>query len=148
MAKTYITDPAQIPPYMMDALNAYIDEGVTVGDFLQAVICNNLKDAVGRADSVNINLLPAYIIYLYNEAPSLCWGTPGSYQAWLAFKDSQRNLIHNDAAADIYRAMNADEVDIFDKIGTLPSRLTRDAVVQRLDLFTIVMAIRAIHTKL
>ena len=91
MTKTYITDPAQIPAHMMSRLNAYTNHGVPVGDFLRAVICNNLKDAVGRADDVNINLLPAYVIYLYNEAPALCWGDAAKYDAWIAHKEAQRN---------------------------------------------------------
>ena len=147
--KTYITDPAQIPPYMMAALNAYIDEGVPVGRFLQAVIGNNLKDAVSRADDTNINLLPAYIVYLYNEAPSLCWGTPGSYQAWLAFKDGQRKqlraIVIDDVAADIYSEMNADEVEMFDETGILPERLSLDT---GLDVSALASAVRVIHTKL
>lgn len=90
MAKTYITDPAQIPAHMMSRLNAYINHGESVGDFLRAVISNNLKDAVGRADDVNINLLPAYVIYLYNEAPAMCWGSPELYEGWIAIKEAQR----------------------------------------------------------
>lgn len=90
MTKTYITDPAQIPAHMMSRLNAYINHGDPVGDFLRAVITNNLKEAVGRADDTNINLLPAYVIYLYNEAPALCWGSQERYDAWLAVKANQR----------------------------------------------------------
>lgn len=90
MAKTFITDPKQIPPHMMSRLNAYINHGTYVGGFLQAVISNDLKQAVSRADDTNINLLPAYVIYLYNEAPALCWGSRERFDAWIAHKEAQR----------------------------------------------------------
>ena len=81
--RTFVTDPSNIPAQMMAALNAYIETGRPVGQFLQAVISNNLKDAVGRADDTNIALIPAYVIYLYNEAPAFCWGSPERYEEWL-----------------------------------------------------------------
>lgn len=86
MSKTYSTDPSQIPPHMMAKLKAYIERGEPVGDFLQAVIGNNLKEACARADDVNIHLLHVYVIYLYNEAPALCWGSPEIYRAWIERK--------------------------------------------------------------
>lgn len=75
-------DSMSIPAYMLEALNAYIEQGHPVGNFLTAVLENNLKEAVGRADSTNILCIPAYVIYLYNEAPSACWGSPEKVAAW------------------------------------------------------------------
>ncbi len=72
-----------IPPRMMSSIRRYIDNGDPVGDFLSAVISNNLKEAVGRADDENLANLPAYVAYFYNEAPGNSWGTPETMQAWL-----------------------------------------------------------------
>jgi len=54
-----------------------------VGDFLTAVLHNNLTEAVARADDENIKNLPAFVGYLYNEAPSLCWGSKERVAEWL-----------------------------------------------------------------
>lgn len=72
-----------IPKRMMEGLTRYIDHRVEPGGFLKAVISNDLKGAVGLADDENLLNLPAYVTYLYNEAPSLCWGSKENMQTWL-----------------------------------------------------------------
>ncbi len=72
-----------IPEYMMGPLQRYIKERSPVGDFLTAVICNDLKGAVDRADDTNLANIPAYVGYLYNEAPSGCWGSQEAMARWL-----------------------------------------------------------------
>ena len=72
-----------IPARMMEGLKRYIENKVPPGDFLSAVICNDLKEAIGRADDENLRNLPAYVAYLYNEAPSSCWGSKKKMDKWL-----------------------------------------------------------------
>lgn len=72
-----------IPDHMLAALRRYIDEHRGVGHFLTAVLENNLREAVHRADEHNLANLPAYVYYLYNEAPAQCWGSPEKVKAWL-----------------------------------------------------------------
>ncbi len=69
---------------MMAAIRRYIEERLQPGDFLTAVIDNDLAEAVGRADDENMANLPAFVGYFYNEAPSSCWGSPAKRRAWLA----------------------------------------------------------------
>ena len=71
-----------IPDQMMGSIKRYIEYGVIPGNFLQAIICNNLKEAVGKADDENIDNLPAYIGYFYNEAPTNCWGSHKRMVDW------------------------------------------------------------------
>lgn len=78
-----------IPERMMPSIRRYIDHGVKPCDFLTAVICNDLKEAVGRADDENIGALPAYVRYFYNDAPSNCWGSPETMREWLASFDKE-----------------------------------------------------------
>lgn len=78
----YGRNPFAIPDRMMPALERYINNGEIPGDFLQAVICNDLKEAVARADGENLRNLPAYIMYLYNDAPGACWGSRDKMEAW------------------------------------------------------------------
>ena len=64
-----------IPKRMMGGIKRYIENHIEPGDFLMAVLTNDLTGAVGRADNENMANLPAYVSYLYNEAPSACWGS-------------------------------------------------------------------------
>lgn len=75
-----------IPERMMGALERYIENRMPPGDFLMAVLCNDLSEACGRADDENIANLPAYAAFLYNEVPSACHGSPEKVMAWLAPK--------------------------------------------------------------
>lgn len=77
-----------IPDRMMDGIRRYIDQGIPPGDFLTAIISNDLKEAVGRADEENLANLPAFVSFFYNMAPSRCWGSPEIMDAWL---DKERN---------------------------------------------------------
>lgn len=65
------------------AIDDYVATGHPVGNFLEALLSNDLIEAVGQADNSNIILLPVYCRYLYNECPSQCHGSPEKYKAWL-----------------------------------------------------------------
>jgi hypothetical protein len=78
---------AQIPERMQEALKRYIYDNLKPGDFLTAVLRNNLRDAVGKADDDNLPLLPLYVRWLYNFAPGNCWGSPENVDAWLAKRE-------------------------------------------------------------
>jgi hypothetical protein len=71
-----------IPDNIMQALLRYIEHRIKPGEFLQAVLANDLKDAVGRADSTNISILHVYVTFLYNEAPAKCWGSREAIVEW------------------------------------------------------------------
>jgi len=76
-----------IPLYMGESIKNYINYGIPPGGFLSAVICNDLRGAVGKADDINIKNLPAYVAYFYNEAPGNCWGSSEIMDSWIkAFK--------------------------------------------------------------
>lgn len=77
---------AYIPDHMIDGVKRYIDEGIPPGSFLTAVICNDLKEAVGRADHINIKALPNIVSWFYNNAPRTCWGSEENFRAWVEAK--------------------------------------------------------------
>ena len=79
---TYRFQGFYIPPRMMGAIERYVDHGISPGDFLTAVICNDLAGAVGRADEENMANLPAYVSYFYNEVSGECWGSIKKMVAW------------------------------------------------------------------
>ena len=70
-ACTYQSRLYFIPDRMGKSIVNYVNHHIMPGSFLQAVFKNDLADAVGHADRENLCNLPAYINYLYNEAPSL-----------------------------------------------------------------------------
>jgi len=83
----YVFREWRIPAHMLDSLLAYVDDRRPVGHFLTAIICNDLKEAVNCADDENLRNLPAYVGYLYNEAPMICWGSKEKMYKWLAERE-------------------------------------------------------------
>lgn len=79
-----------LPDDLKASLDAYIEDGRPTGDFLQACINNDLNRAIGFADEISLNALPAVTGYLYNEAPSGCWGKPDSFKNWIEAKRKER----------------------------------------------------------
>lgn len=77
------TDHSLIRPDIKDALRQWgAREHPFVGDFLRAVLSNDLMEAVGRADDDNIRTLPAICSYVYMELPSRCHGSPEIVKEW------------------------------------------------------------------
>lgn len=74
---------ADIPPHMQEALRRYVVQGIPPGHFLTAVIRNDLRNAVGYADAVNLPLLKIYVQWFYNIAPSGCFGSPEIMKEWM-----------------------------------------------------------------
>ncbi|MFI5222812.1 MAG: hypothetical protein ACHQX3_00985 [Nitrospirales bacterium] len=72
----------RIPDYMWDGLVAYITEGRPTGGFLQAIFSNNLKEACSKADGENQGIIYDYVHFLFNNAPSACWGSPERVAQW------------------------------------------------------------------
>jgi hypothetical protein len=47
-----------------------------------ACLTNDLTGAVSRADFDSLQAIPAIVSYLYNEVPSVCWGSKEKVKAW------------------------------------------------------------------
>ncbi len=52
------------------------------GDFLCAVLSNDLKDAVVRADYDSIRAIKGIVVLLLNKFPTPCWGSPDALATW------------------------------------------------------------------
>ena len=72
-----------LPEDIRGAVKRYIEDHIKPGDFLQAVICNNLKEAFQKADDININRMFDIVKFFYWEAPGNCWGSSKKMEAWL-----------------------------------------------------------------
>ena len=66
----------------------YAEKGRDPGDFLKAVLANDLQGALGRADPVNLVLLPAIGRYVRNHLPAICWGSAERVKDWLWAKQT------------------------------------------------------------
>lgn len=62
---------AAIPELSRAGLERYVLHRIRPGQFLSAVICNDLRTAVSRADSVNLPLLPVYVRWFDRYFPAL-----------------------------------------------------------------------------
>ena len=71
-----------VPPHLRNGMREYIQRGHVPGDFLQAVIANDLNDALSRADEISLVLLGVLTTWLYNDAPGGSWGSRGIMAAW------------------------------------------------------------------
>ena len=72
-----------IPEHCRKSLQDYILYGAPVGDFLSAVLSNDLRGAIARADDDNLPRLKDYITFLYQFAPAACWGSAKNHADWI-----------------------------------------------------------------
>jgi hypothetical protein len=72
-----------IPRTMWESIVEYIVVGRPTGEFLAALLSNDLLRAVKKADDLNIQRLRDYGVFLEGCAPSLCYGSPSMYNEWI-----------------------------------------------------------------
>ena len=85
-----------VPEHTRNSLRMYVEEGYDPGGFVTAVLCNNLIDAVSRADSVNINHLRDITMFVYNRMPGGSWGSKEKMAAWVKqVWESKDGTVHN-----------------------------------------------------
>lgn len=77
-------NPDLIEPRFRESIDAYVATGRPTGGFLEAVLSNDLKDAIGRADGRALDSLPHIVAYLYNQCPLGCWGSRERVREWIA----------------------------------------------------------------
>jgi len=83
-------EATQIPGRMHDSLVRWVTEGRVSGHFLTAVLTNDLKEAVARADDENANALRDYVLFLYNNVPAGCFGSPERVTRWADMWEAYR----------------------------------------------------------
>lgn len=73
----------RMPPAIVEGINMFVWYGCPAGGFLAAVLSNDLKDSVARADEGSMASLHAICQYVYNAVPSACHGSREKYKAHL-----------------------------------------------------------------
>jgi hypothetical protein len=72
----------ELPEWTHEELLDYIHRGQFCGSFLEAILSNDLKQAVNRCMQHEMEFIPRFIIFLTNHAPMGCWGSPENYDQW------------------------------------------------------------------
>lgn len=80
----------EVRPNTLNAIDRYVTDGIPTGSFLEAVLCNDLMEAMGRADMGNRLALFEICDYIYNETPAACHGSGERVQYWLKLKQEER----------------------------------------------------------
>ena len=79
-------DSDACPEIIQEALRDYEANGHIKGDFVMAMLKNDLTNAIGRADSTNFRLIPAINCFIFNRLDSRCWGNPKKVEHWISHK--------------------------------------------------------------
>lgn len=82
-------DYDKLPERLRGGVQRYIEKGIRPGNFLTAVIENNLTESVGMADDDMIKVLPEIVGWFYNQAPAICWGSATKAKKWMRKKDQE-----------------------------------------------------------
>ena len=67
----------------IDGLMRYMEHGLKPGEFLTAVLENNLLAAMGQADEQNRADIFEICQFVYNKMPMNCHGSPAIVKTWV-----------------------------------------------------------------
>lgn len=73
-----------VPHHMRDGYKLWIEHGILPGSFGEALLRNDLKGAMGKADDINSRHIKSTVAWFYNFSPSNCWGSVQNVNDWMA----------------------------------------------------------------
>jgi len=88
-------DKTLIEERFKETIDAWVADGRPTGHFIAAVLSNDLREAIGRADEQALDNLPHIVAYIFNDCPSSCWGSPQKvrdYAKWIAKPENQAEI--------------------------------------------------------
>ncbi len=71
-----------VPIHMHSAIRNYVVSHLKPGEFLTAVLSNDLREAVAHADEHNMRALHDWVYLLHNHVPGQCWGSKDAVMDW------------------------------------------------------------------
>ncbi len=81
-----------IPEHIKKDIDRHVKEGTNVGEFVYAVLCNNLKQAIFTGTfSARANLFDI-VFYLHEHCPPECWGSSDKVRIWIEQKESKPKM--------------------------------------------------------
>ena len=69
--------------HILLALHRYATKHILAGHFVTAVLSNDLREAIGRADSETLIALHPIVYFCHDEIPDICWGSKKKVENWL-----------------------------------------------------------------
>ena len=72
----------QLPGHVWGGIRSYVMLGIKPGHFLTHLFEGNLFGLYAHVDAENSVRVADFIQWIYNHAPSLCWGSPSKVEAW------------------------------------------------------------------
>lgn len=79
-----IPDYDEIPECTRETIDEYVRTGRPVGDFVSALLANDLVGSHTRADDNNLRAMSHTVAYLYNKVPMNCRGDRALQQEWIS----------------------------------------------------------------
>ena len=74
----------QLPEHIRGGMERYIEQGISPGSFLRAVLRDKLVESFSLADQTNIERMFDIASFMYNECPAACRGSSEVIKAWQA----------------------------------------------------------------
>lgn len=78
---------SDVPEHIHGCFERYVYHRIPPGGFVEALLCNDLRAALGRADSVNMHILQDIVGWMIYNLPHNCWGSEAAYIDWLSAKN-------------------------------------------------------------
>lgn len=72
-----------IPEHILQSIYGYVEQRQSTGHFLNAVLSNNLFEAIARADKEALAALREIVVFIHMEVRADCHGSPEKIQNWL-----------------------------------------------------------------
>jgi hypothetical protein len=72
-----------IPENTEANIRRYVNYRIDPGDFLKAVLTNDLFEAYNRADEDNIVAMFFIVRFIFNQVPRCCWGEKETVRDWM-----------------------------------------------------------------
>lgn len=79
-----------VPSHIIEGIVGYILDGLPPGGFVRAVLENDLMEAFGRADIENGANMRQIVSFLYNHAPTDCYGNSDKVTRWILEAEKTR----------------------------------------------------------
>lgn len=82
-----------VPEHLREGLALYMMGGILPGDFLTAVLENDLTRAMAFGDDSSLAGLHSLVCFLMNECPTAAWGSVDTVRAWVSMPPEGRQAI-------------------------------------------------------
>lgn len=73
----------RVPQHLQGGIRRYVCDGIPPGSFLEAVISNDLFEAVARADEKSLAGLLGICRFFYNHTDGNCYGSEEKLSWWV-----------------------------------------------------------------